>query len=186
MKQNTHALEESYSPMFGRKNTQPVVKIVNGVYTFSNLNPDAEHFGLSEDDYYHLCLQLCEVVGRYQGEGFIRNALEDAKADPEITNGYEASSTCDGELIWIGCNVKDDLQELKKFLPDKADRKTVLWCDGPNSQLIFPDGDVSMDVEDPRYSGCYFDYDVDHQFTWTLNGCDFFDFAYNYERAHDI
>lgn len=171
-----------------KQNKTPVVKIVNGVYTFSNLNPDAEHFGLSEDDYYHLCLQLCEVVGRYQGEGFIRSALEDAKADPEITNGDEAASTCDGELIWIGCSVKDDLQELKKFLPDKADRRTILWNNwaGTGSQLIFPDGDVSMDVEDPRYSGCYFDYDVDHQFTWTLNATEFFAWAYDYEVACGI
>ena len=186
MKQNTHALEESCSPMFGRKNTTPVVKIVNGVYTFSNLNPDAEHFGLSEDDYYHLCLQLCEVVGRYQGGGFIRSALDVVKQDPDIKEGWQAADEYTDELIWIGCFVKRDLLELKKFLPDKADRKTVLWCDGPNVQLIFPDGDVSMDVEDPRYSGCYFDYDVDHQFTWTLNGCDFFAFAYDYERAHSI
>lgn len=171
-----------------KQNTQPVVKIVNGVYTFKNLNPDAEHFGLSEDDYYHLCLQLCEVVGRYQGEGFIRSALEDAKADPEITNGDEAASTCDGELIWIGCNVKDDLRELKKFLPDKADRRSVLWNRGgwSYSQLIFPDGDVSMDVEDPRYSGCYFDYDVDHQFTWTLNATEFFAWVYDYEVYNGI
>lgn len=168
------------------QNKTPVVKIVNGVYTFSNLNPDAEHFGLSEDDYYQLCLLLCEVVGGYQYHGFVRNALEDAKTDPEITDGYEAASTCDGELIWIGCNVKNDLRDLKKFLPEKADRKTVLWCDGPNDQLIFPDGALSMDVEDPRYSGCYFDYDEDHEFSWTLNGCDFFGFAYDYEIAHGI
>ena len=186
MKQNTHALEESCSPMFGRKNKTPVVKIVNGVYTFSNLNPDAEHFGLSEDDYYQLCLQICDVVGRYQSSDFIRDALEAAKAIPEIEEGWQAADYFVDELIWIGCFVKRDLLELKKFLPDKADRKTVLWCDGPNSQLIFPDGDVSMDVEDPRYSGCYFDYDVDHQFTWSLNAMFFFEFAYDYEIAHGI
>lgn len=163
----------------------PTVEVINGVYIFKDLNPDALLFGLSEDDFYHLCLQLCDVVGRYQGDGFIRSALEDAKADPEITDGDEAASTCDGELIWIGCNVKSDLRELKKFLPDKADRRTILWNEW-YSQLIFPDGDVSMDVEDPRYSGCYFDYDVDHQFTWTLNVTDFFAWAYDYEAYYGI
>lgn len=168
---------------------RPIVSVINGNYTFKNLNPDALLFGLSEDEYYHLCLQLCDVVGRYQGEGFIRSALEAAKADPEITNGDEAASTCDGELIWIGCNVKNDLRELKKFLPDKADRRVVLWNEDNwpiPCQLIFPDGDVSMDVEDTRYSGCYFDYDVDHQFTWTLNATDFFAWAYDYEVVHGI
>ncbi|HBI9931173.1 TPA: hypothetical protein LAL36_004347 [Escherichia coli] len=49
-----------------------------------------------------------------------------------------------------------------------------------------PDGDVSMDVEDTKYSGAYFDYDVDHQFTWTLNAMDFFEYAYDYEVVNGI
>ncbi|HCJ5532807.1 TPA: hypothetical protein NUW95_004906 [Escherichia coli] len=171
-----------------KQNTTPVVKIVNGVYTFTDLNPDALLFGLSEDGCYHLCLQLCDVVGRYQSRDFIREALNFCKSDPKIEEGWQAADHFVGELIWIGCNVKEDLKDLRKFLPNKADRRTVLWNEWPDtcSQLIFPDGDVSMDVEDTCYSGYYFDYDVDHEFSWTLNATAFFAWAYDYEVIHNI
>lgn len=156
------------------------------VYTFTDLNPELPYFGLSEDEYYQLCLLLCGIVGSYQSNDFVRDALEAAKAIPEIEEGWQAAEFFNNELIWIGCNVKEDLKELRKFLPNKADRRAVLWNWPNNDQLIFPDGDVSMDVEDTRYSGCYFDYDVDHQFTWTLNATDFFAWAYDYEVAHGI
>ncbi|ENF5895287.1 hypothetical protein ABR028_004619 [Escherichia coli] len=54
------------APVGGCKNSYPVVEVINGVYTFKNLNPEIEHFGLWDNDYYHLCLNLLEVVGRYQ------------------------------------------------------------------------------------------------------------------------
>lgn len=183
MKQNTHALEESCSPMLGRKNTTPVVKIVNGVYTFKNLNPDAEHFGLSEDDYYHLCLQLCEVVsqqcecGRYP----VRQLLEEAKA-AGYADGEEASRQICDVLMPDSCLVKSTILNLMPFLLDKADRKAVLQ----SGYLLVEDTFFRDDVEDERYQGCFFDYTTDHYFTWSLSAMFFFEFAYEYEIAHGI
>lgn len=165
---------------------RPTVSVINGVYTFTYLNPEMDRFGLSEGEYYQLCLLLCGIVGGYQSSDFIREALNLCKSDPKIEEGWQAAEFFNGELIWIGCNVKEDLKDLRKFLPNKADRRAVLWNWPNNDQLIFPDGDVSMDVEDTKYSGAYFDYDVDHEFSWTLNATDFFAWAYDYEIAHGI
>ena len=165
-----------------KQNTQPVVKIVNGVYTFKNLNPNKARFGLKEDDYYQLCLLLCDLVGWYQHKGnFMRDLLENLKQDGGILFGMEAVSEASDVLFWSGCFVKDDLRELKKFLPNKADRRVVLL-----GGLLDFDGFFRMDVEEDHYSGKYFDFDDQHNFSWTLQVDKFFEFVYDYERAHSI
>lgn len=159
------------------------MQVINDTYTFTDLNPDAEHFGLSEDEYYHLCLQLCEVVshqcecGRYP----VRQLLEEAKA-ANYADGEEASRQICDVLMPDGCFVKSTILDLMTFLPDKADRKAVLQ----NGCLLSEDVFFRDDVEDERYNGCFFDYTTDHYFTWSLNAMFFFAFAYDYEIAHGI
>ncbi|HBP8299353.1 TPA: hypothetical protein L6L13_004250 [Escherichia coli] len=165
-----------------KQNTTPVVKVINGVHTFTNLNPDAKYFGLSEDDFYHLCLQLLNVVssqcehGRYP----VRQLLEEAKA-AEYEDGEKASEQICDVLMPDGCLVKDTLARLMTFLPNKADRRAVL-----HGGLLSEDDFFRMDVEDERYTGNYFDYDVDHRFSWSLNGMFFFEYAYDFEVANGI
>ncbi|HBE2986452.1 TPA: hypothetical protein KL481_004516 [Escherichia coli] len=156
--------------------------MINGNYTFKNLNPDAERFGLSEDDYYQLCLQLLEVVcnvgyegGRYRP----RELLETAKADGFEDGEMASCQICD-LLMPDGCLVKDTLAMLKDFLPDKADRRAVL------THMLTEDFFAPVDVEDEKYIGCWFNYNDWQQFTWSLTGTLFFEYAYDYEVIHGI
>lgn len=156
--------------------------MTNTNYTFKNLNPDAEHFGLSEDDYYHLCLQLLEVVCSYEGGRYRpRELLETAKANG-FEDGEKASEQICDVLMPDGVPVRDTLAMLKSFLPDKADRRAVLQVGYLLSEDVF----FRDDVEDERYYGCFFDYTTDHHFTWSLNAMFFFGFAYDYEIANGI
>lgn len=162
----------------------PVVEVINGVYTFKNLNPEIEHFGLWDNDYYQLCLQLLEVVGRYQYSGFIRKALDLCKADKNITNGEEAAESALEWLIWEGCVVKWDLRAMRDFLPNKADRKAIFSWDSPDC-FLYSDGELWIEGVDEDHEGEFFNYDEEHQFSWTLSGMDYFAFAYDYEiNAH--
>lgn len=168
----------------------PTVRIGCGAdgpfYYFTNLNPDLPNFGLSEDGYYHLCLSLLDIVGDYQYPGFIREALNLCKVDPEIKESWQASDTCLQWLVWEGCVVKHDLREMRKFLPNKADRKAIMSYSDKNVSLLNGGLELTMGVEDEAYQGEFFDYDVNHEFTWTLNGCGFFESAYDYEIANGI
>lgn len=174
------------APVGGCKNSQtqsggyPVVEVINGVYTFKNLRPEIEHFGLWDNDYYHLCLQLLEIVGRYQYSGFIREALDVCKADKNITNGEEAAESALEWLIWEGCIVKWDLLAMRDFLPNKADRKAIFSWDSPDC-FLYSDGELWIEGIDEDHEGQYFNYDGDNQFSWTLSGMDYFAFAYDYE-----
>lgn len=163
----------------------PVVEVINGIHTFKNLNPEIEHFGLWDDDYYHLCLSLLSIVGGYQNRFFIREALNVCKADPEIEEGWQAADRFLEELIWEGCVVKDDLREMRQFLPDKADRKAIFCWDSPDC-FLYSDGELWIEGIDEDHEGQYFNYDEEHQFSWTLSGMDYFAFAYDYEIAHGI
>lgn len=156
------------------------------VYTFTDLNPELPHYGLSEDDYYQFCLRILEIVGGYHYYGFIRDALESLKDDPDIEDGDEAASAQVEELIWEGCNVKTDLRDLRKILPNKADRRLILWGNVINDSLLWPDGDLWIPAIDEDHEGEFFNYDDDHQFSWTLSGMEFFSYVYNYEIGHCI
>lgn len=161
---------------------RPTVSVINGVYTFTDLNDDLPYFGLSEDDYYQLCLNILAVVFSYEGGRYHpRELLETAKADG-FENGEMASCQICDLLMPDGCLVKNTLARLKVFLPNKADRRAVLQVGYLLSEDVF----FRDDVEDERYYGCFFDYTTDHQFTWSLTGTRFFEFAYDYEIAHGI
>ena len=156
------------------------------VYTFTDLNPELPYYGLSEDDYYQFCLRLLEIVGGYQYYGFIRAALEYLKNDPDIEDGDEAASAQINELLWEGCNVKTDLRDLRKILPNKADRRLILWGNEINDSLLWPDGELWIPAIDEDHCGEFFNYDEDRLFSWTLSGIEFFSFVYNYEVTHGI
>lgn len=154
--------------------------MTNTNYTFKNLNPDAERFGLSEDDYYQLCLQLLEVVFSYEGGRYRPRAmLEELKGAGFEDGEMAACHYCD-LLMPDNVPVRDTLAMLREFLPDKADRRAVL------THMLTEDFFAPVDVEDEKYIGCWFNYNNCHYFEWSLTGTLFFEYAYDYEVIHGI
>lgn len=157
--------------------TYPTVEVIDGVYTFANLNPEMEHYGLTEDHFYQLSMLILKATDALVSRcGRVSDLIAEYKEDPDPASWWYTIGDMHCDF-----SVKDTLRVLRKFLPNKADRRIVVCSLLYNFELDRYCAEAGLPMGD------FFCYNAHvHQFNWCLIRGGLFKSACTYEIAHGI